>query len=157
MSFKTPSEELNTLYQKKHKNLLDQFSDCKDPHKTYEKIIDFGKKITPAPDDIKKESNIVEGCQSLVYLSSTISEEGSIAYQIQSDALISSGLAALLFSIYDKEKIELILFCPPLFIQDLGLNKNLSPGRSNGLAGMYSRMKKDAIKFFIEKNKEDAK
>lgn len=154
MSFKIPSEELNVLYQKKHKILLDQFADCKDPHKTYEKIIEFGKKITLAPEAIKKEVNVVEGCQSLVYLSSTINEEGSITYQIQSDALISSGLAALLFSIYDKEKIELILFHPPLFIQELGLNKSLSPGRSNGLAGMYSRMKKDAIKYFIEKNKE---
>lgn len=154
MISKLSREELNALYQKKHKQLLNLFSESKDPQKTYEKIIELGKKISPAKDDIKKEINIVEGCQSLVYLSSEISEEGSIIYQIQSDALISSGLAALLFFIYDKEQIELILYHPPLFIQDLGLNKSLSPGRSNGLAGMYSRMKKDAIKFFIDQNKQ---
>ena len=154
MSFKIPNEELNALYQKKHRALLDYFSDCKDPQKTYEKIIEFGKKIPLSSDDIKKEVNIVEGCQSLVYLTSENIKENYIIFRIQSDALISSGLAALLFTIYNNEPIELILYYPPLFIQELGLNKSLSPGRSNGLAGMYSRMKKDAIKFFIDKNKE---
>ena len=153
MFFETQNEELNALYQKKQKNLLNQFSDPQNPQKTYEKIIELGKTIPPSKEDIKKEANVVEGCQSLVYLSSEVTSDGVINYQIQSDALISSGLAALLFSIYDKEKIELILFYPPLFIQELGLNKSLSPGRSNGLAGMYARMKRDAVKYFIEKQK----
>lgn len=142
--------DIKKLYQKKHDMLLSYFSDCKDSQKIYEKIIELGRKLPPSSEDLVKEDYLIHGCQSNVYLQSSLSDEGNVLYHIHSDALISSGLANLLLSIYNNEKIELTLFCPPVFIQELGLPSALSIGRSNGLASMYSKMQQDAKKLFIQ-------
>ncbi len=147
------SEDLNLLYTKKHKNLLSLFLPITDPQKTYEKIIQLGKSVAPPQEDIKKEEFLIEGCQSISYLSSQLQSNGNIFYQVHSEALISLGLASLLLSIYQDEPIQLILLYPPLFIQELGLNTSLSPGRSNGLASMYAKMKNDALALIIKANK----
>ncbi len=152
MDLPTPSPELFLLYQKKHNDLLSLFSDCKTPEAIYEKIIMLGKSLPKPPLELlstKTENHIVKGCQSTVFIFSKIDLAGIMLYYIDSDALISSGLASLLLYIYQGEKAEFILFCPPLFISELKLNMTLSPGRSNGLASMYSRMKQDALKLFL--------
>lgn len=146
------SPDLFILYQKKQKELLDLFSDCKTPEAVYEKIITLGKSLPPTPPHLlekKSENQLVKGCQSVVFIFSEIDLTEKIFYYINSDALISSGLASLLLFMYQGEKAEFILFCPPLFIQELKLNLTLSPGRSNGLSSMYSRMKQDALKLFL--------
>lgn len=143
--------ELTYLYQQKQKKLLSKFSNLGDSKAIYETIIKLGQNLPPFPSELKTEDNLVTGCQSQVFLSAKTNSEGEILYHIYSDALISSGLAALLLFIYEKEPIELILLCPPLFITELGLSKSLSPGRSNGLASIYSRMKSEAIKLHNKK------
>lgn len=152
MDLPTSSPELFLLYQKKHSDLLSLFSECKTPEAIYEKIIILGKSLPKPPSELlngKTENHLVKGCQSTVFIFSEIDSTGRMSYYIDSDALISSGLASLLLYIYQGEKAEFILFCPPLFIGDLQLNLTLSPGRSNGLASMYSRMKQDALKLFL--------
>jgi sulfur transfer protein SufE len=152
MSLPTKSPELLERYQKKHDDLLSLFSDCKTPESIYEKIITLGKSLPPVPPEIlekKTDDNLVRGCQSVVFVFSSMNPEKRISYRIFSDALISSGLASLLLFMYQGETAEFILFCPPLFIGELNLNTTLSPGRSNGLASMYSRMKQDALKLFL--------
>ena len=142
--------DIKELYKKKHDILLSCFANCDTPERVYEKIIEIGKNLPNPLENIEYEANLVHGCQSIVYLSSSLNAKGNIFYQIQSDALISSGLAHLLLLMYQDEKIELTLFCPPLFIQDLGLPSALSISRSNGLASMYARMQQDAKKLFIQ-------
>jgi len=143
--------DIKVLYQKKQDMLLSIFSEgAQDPQKIYEKIIDLGRNLPSSTNEILQDQYLIHGCQSKVYLASSVSSEGIIKYEVHSDALISSGLANLLLFIYDNEKIELTLFCPPLFIQELGLPSALSIGRSNGLASMYSRMQQDAKKLFIQ-------
>jgi cysteine desulfuration protein SufE len=144
---KTP--ELTLLYEKKQKSLLELFPE-KDPQKTYEKIIKLGKELPSPKKDIQNEVYLVQGCQSLAYLTSSLTPEGNIEYEAHSEALISRGLAALLFFIYNYEKPELTFLYPPLFIQELGLHTSLSPGRSNGLISMYSRMKTEALTLFLK-------
>lgn len=144
--------EIQTLYEKKQAALLELFAYCKTAQEIYEKIITLGKSVPKPLKNISLEENRILGCQSIVHLSSEIDFNGKVFYEINSDALISSGLAYLLLFIYSGEQAELILFCPPLFIQKLQLTTNLSPGRSNGLASMYVRMKQDALKLFIQKN-----
>lgn len=144
---KTP--ELTLLYEKKQKALLELFPE-KDPQKIYEKIIRLGKDLPSPKKDIQNDSYLVQGCQSLAYLSSSLTSEGTIEYEAHSEALISRGLAALLFFIYNHEKPELTFLYPPLFIQEIGLHTSLSPGRSNGLISMYSRMKNEALTLFLK-------
>jgi cysteine desulfuration protein SufE len=142
--------DIKALYQKKHNMLLSLFSSCTDPKSIYEKIISLGKLLPTASKEIMQECNLIYGCQSNVYLVSHSTPDGKIIYEVQSDAIISSGLAQLLLFVYNNEKIELTLFCPPVFIQELGLPSALSMGRSNGLASMYKRMQQDAKKIFIK-------
>lgn len=150
---KTPSyTELLYLYEKKHKELIEKFPDLTNPSSIYEKIIQMGRSIPPAPDSLKTPEHLVVGCQSEVYLSAEIGSDGNICFQIASEALISSGLAALLLAIYQEAPPELILLCPPRFASDLSLAKSLSPGRSNGFASIYARMKQEASKFLSQKH-----
>jgi len=150
---KSPSyTEVLYLYEQKHEALLQKFSSLKDPKEIYEKLIDLGRTLPLLPESFKKAENLVQGCQSEVYLLAEIDLDGKMIYHIGSEALISSGLAALLLLVYQGEPAEMSMLCPPLFISDLGLGKSLSPGRSNGLAGMYARMKQEATKLYLKQN-----
>ncbi len=150
---KSPSyTEVLYLYEQKHEALLQKFSLLRDPKEIYEKLIELGRTLPPLPDDLKRAENLVQGCQSEVYLLAEIDPDGKMIYHIGSEALISSGLAALLLLVYQGEPAEMAMLCPPLFISDLGLGKSLSPGRSNGLASIYARMKQEATKLYLKKN-----
>lgn len=124
------------------------FTSCPSKESKYQKIIEIGKTLTGIPEEHKIDANIVIGCQSTVYLYSYLSD-GKVHFSAESQALISSGLAALLIKVYDKESPETILQCPPLFIEEIGLIASLSPSRSNGFASIYFRMKQDAVKFLL--------
>jgi len=153
MTFPVQTSEFLDLYRKKEAHLLSLFSKDGNSTAIYEKIIELGKSLPKPSPEIIKESNLVAGCQSLVYMCSEMDKDGNVRYQIESDALISSGLAALLLLMYQGEKAEFIFLYPPLFIKEIGLAVVLSPGRSNGLAGMYVKMKQDAINLFLENKK----
>jgi len=150
---KSPSyTEVLYLYEKKHEALLQKFSNLSEPTLIYEKIIELGRSIPSIDKELKSPENLVIGCQSEVFLFSEMNSDGNMFYHIGSEALITSGLAALLLAIYQGECPELTLLCPPRFPTELGLAKSLSPGRSNGLASIYSRMKQDALKALTNKN-----
>ncbi len=107
-------------------------------------IIDLGRKLAPYPDRLKTPNLQVPGCQSVLYLSSTFSDS-KLFFHAHSDALISAGLAALLIFVYSGQTPADILKTPPLFLKEFGILGSLSPSRSNGLAQIHLRMKKDAL------------
>ena len=124
------------------------FETCNTPEKKYEKIIELGRHLAPYPIEYKTPDHIVKGCQSVMYLHSQF-DGNKIHFQIYSEALISAGLAALLLAVYNDESPNTVLTCPPKFLDELGIFKSLSPGRSNGLASLFQRMKQDALNFLV--------
>jgi len=124
------------------------FEGCSTPEKKYEKIIELGRQLDPYPIEFKTSDHIVKGCQSMMYLRAQLIN-GKIHFQAYSEALISAGLVALLLLVYSEEPPETILACPPRFLEELGIYSSLSPGRSNGLASLFQRMKKEALDFLI--------
>ena len=124
------------------------FSSCQTAEQKYTKIIELGRALPPFCSSLKTEENVVKGCQSRMYLHATLIE-GKVLFQLDSEALISAGLGALLLSVYNEEPPEAILSCPPLFLEELGIHASLSPSRSNGLASLFLRMKKEALNFLI--------
>ncbi len=153
---KIPSyTELTYLYEQKHEALLKKFSCAQDPKQMYESIIELGRSLPQISESLKVEKNLVSGCQSEVFLSTKITEDGKVFFEIGSEALISSGLAALLLLIYQGEPAELILLCPPLFVTELGLAKTLSPGRAGGLASIYAKMKQEATYLYLQRNSKE--
>jgi cysteine desulfuration protein SufE len=97
------------------------------------------------------KEHIVRGCQSTMYLYTYLENE-RVRYCAHSEALISAGLAALLLSVYDDEAPEVILQCPPLFLEELGVQNALSPGRANGLSSLFLKMKQDALHFYLQQS-----
>jgi len=122
-----------------------QFLKIPDPKGRYDLIIELGRELKKvARHDIAAPENLVPGCQSEVYLKSRL-ENGKVFFEIYSEALISTGLAALLFTIYQGESPDVILTCPPDCLERIGIHASLSPGRSNGLASMHLKMKQEAL------------
>ena len=111
----------------------------------YDAVMEAGRHLQPFNPAWKVESNLISGCQSILYLRSHF-ENGKLFFWAYSEALISAGLAALLISVYSGATPEEILTTPPLFLQKIGVLGSLSPGRSNGLAHLHARMKQEALK-----------
>jgi len=126
------------------------FDDCSNSEAKYQKLIHLGRQLPPLNLSCKGEELIVKGCQSIVYLHSFM-KKNLIYFEVESEALISSGLAYLLVTVYNGELPETILKCPPLFIDKLGFSTSLTLGRSEGLANIYLRMKQEALNKIINK------
>lgn len=138
-----------TSCEDKQKNLINLFRGCGTPESKYLKIIELGRALPPFPAEHMLPANIVHGCQSTLYLHTHTENDGKIYFNVASEALISAGLAALLIAIYNGEPPEAVLKCPPRCLEKLGIAATLTPGRSNGLASMYLRMQREALKLFV--------
>lgn len=133
----------------KQQQIIDLFSKCSSQEQKYEKIIEMGRKAKGLDPQYKIPENLVKGCQSTMYLHSWV-DGGKVFFQGESDALISSGLAELLISVYSGEPPEVILKCPPDYLETIGISASLTPNRANGLYSMHLRMKQEALKKLME-------
>lgn len=124
--------------------LKKEFSTLGSREALYQQIMEWGKKLPPFKLEWKTEDNRVTGCQSLMYLHSEGKAE-KLYFYASSDALISAGLAALLIHVYNGEPADAILITPPYFLEELGIPSALTPGRANGLASLYLKMKQQAL------------
>lgn len=127
--------------------LIKDFSALTQWEDRYKKIIDIGKSLPEMPENLKTEQNIVKGCQSQVWLSASLSDDGRMLLQGDSDALIVKGLVGLLLSVYSGSAPSEILATPPEFLRALGFEGNLSPSRANGLHSMLKQIKLYATAF----------
>jgi len=107
----------------------------------YDYIIDLGKKLKGLPDDAKTEANIINGCQSKVWLVSSIDDSGNIVFNADSDAVISKGLISMLIQVMSGHKPKEIAEADLYFIEKIGFSHILAQKRSNGLLSMVKQMK----------------
>ena len=138
---------------KKEELVRSWFAQCDSTEAKYNKIIELGRRLAPLPPHQQVAEKIVPGCQSIVYLHSHWDGE-VVTFQAHSEALISSGLAYLLISVYSGERPEVILAHKPRYLEELGLVASLSPGRANGLASMYLRMNQIALAQVLERREK---
>lgn len=136
----------------KQKEVKELFSSCANEEAKYAKIIELGKALAPLQNLHKVKENLVNGCQSTMYLRSYLNG-GAVYFEAESDALVSAGLAALLLHVYNGELPETILKCPPTYLEELGISASLTPNRANGLYSIHLRMKQDALKLLISETK----
>jgi len=127
--------------------IIEEFSDYEDWMDKYQLLIDLGGEQEPLPVEYKIESNLIDGCQSRVWLQADLTDEGKIHFQAESDALIVKGIVTLLIRVLDNQTPEDILNADLHFIEDIGLKEHLSPTRSNGLLAMMKQMKLYAMAF----------
>lgn len=127
--------------------VIEEFSDYEDWMDKYQLLIDLGSEQEPLPAEYKIESNLIDGCQSRVWLQADLTDEGRIHFQAESDALIVKGIVALLIRVLNNQTPDDILNADLHFIEDIGLKEHLSPTRSNGLLAMLKQMKLYAMAF----------
>lgn len=130
--------------------VIEEFSDYEDWMDKYQLLIDLGSEQEPLPVEYKVESNLIDGCQSRVWLQADLTDEGKIHFQAESDALIVKGIVTLLIRVLDNQTPDDILNADLHFIEDIGLKEHLSPTRSNGLLAMLKQMKLYAMAFKVK-------
>jgi cysteine desulfuration protein SufE len=126
--------------------IIDEFSGFDDWMDKYQLLIDIGSDQEPLPEQYKTEQNLIDGCQSRVWLQADYSD-GKIHFQAESDALIVKGIVTLLIRVLSDQTPDDILNADLHFISDIGLTEHLSPTRSNGLLAMLKQMKLYAMAF----------
>ena len=123
--------------------IVSDFSLFEDWLDRYQYLIDLGRKLPVLPDEERVDSNLLEGCQSRVWLLIEGNDE-ALSIRANSDAAIVSGLIALLIRIYSGCSARQILATEPYFIEKIGLRDHLSPTRSNGLHAMLQAIRSSA-------------
>ncbi len=132
--------------------VIDEFSGFDDWMDRYQMLIDLGNELEPLDEKYKTESNLIDGCQSRVWLQADY-HDGVIDFQAESDALIVKGIVALLIRVLSGHTPKEILDADLYFIDRIGLHDHLSPTRSNGLLAMVKQMRMYAVAFGM-KNEE---
>lgn len=126
--------------------VIEEFSDFEDWMDKYQLLIDLGNDEQPLPEAYKTEQNLIDGCQSRVWLQADM-VDGKVVFQAESDALIVKGIVALLIRVLSGHTPQEILDADLYFIEQIGLREHLSPTRSNGLLAMLKQMKLYALAF----------
>lgn len=119
--------------------LLEEFELFDNWMDRYQYIIDLGKALPTYPEEWKVAEYKIDGCQSQVWLRPEV-KDGQLHFAATSDAAIVTGLIAILLRIYNQRTPAEILATQPEFLTALGLDKHLSPTRSNGLNAMLERI-----------------
>jgi len=126
--------------------IIEEFSVFDDWMDKYALLIDLGNSLSPLDEKYKTESNLIEGCQSRVWLHAEYTD-GKILFQGESDAVIVKGIVSLLINILSDHTPQEILDANLYFIDKIGLKEHLSPTRSNGLVSMVKQMRMYALAF----------
>ena len=134
-----------STFKEKQAAIIADFEVFDDWMDKYELIIELGKEIEGIIPAKRNDRQLIEGCQSRVWLDSSFSDS-VMNFSADSDAIITKGIIALLIKVFNGEKPETIIKEELFFIKEIGLQEHLSPTRANGLLEMVKRMKMDALK-----------
>lgn len=129
--------------------IIGEFEGLTDWMDRYAYIIDLGNTLPEYPESEKTPQNLIEGCQSRVWIDARADSDGAICFQADSDALIVKGIVALLMRVLDHRNPDEILGADLYFIDRIGLREHLSPTRSNGLVAMVRQIHDYARAFKI--------
>ena len=129
--------------------IIEEFSISDDWMDRYSLLIDMGNSLPVLDEKYKTESNLIEGCQSRVWLHADYSD-GQVVFQGESDAVIVKGIVFLLIRVLSGHTPKEIIDADLFFIERIGLKEHLSPTRSNGLVSMLKQMKMYALAFSVK-------
>lgn len=126
--------------------IIEEFSGLDDWMDKYQLLIDMGHEQEPLPEACKTDQNLIDGCQSRVWLQADYAD-GRLTFRAESDALIVKGIVTLLIRVLSGHTPQEILDADLYFIDRIGLKEHLSPTRSNGLLAMLKQMKMYALAY----------
>ena len=112
----------------------------------YAYLIELGKSLAPYDEKNETPQNLIEGCQSRVWLNAEL-VNSRIIFTADSDAIITKGIVSLLVRVFSGQTPQDVIAADITFIDKIGLRENLSPTRANGLLSMLKQIKLYAIAF----------
>lgn len=127
--------------------IIEEFSELDDWMDRYQLLIDLGNEQEQLDESCKTEQNLIDGCLSRVWLDCKKSDDGTLHFAAESDALIVKGIISLLIRVLNDKTPDEILSTDLYFIDRIGLKEHLSPTRSNGLLAMIKQMRIYAVAF----------
>lgn len=133
--------------------VIEEFSDFTDWMDKYQLLIDLGNEQEPLDNKYKTESNLIDGCQSRVWLQADY-VDGKIIFTAESAALIVKGIIALLIRVLSGHTPQEILAADLYFIDQIGLKEHLSPTRSNGLLAMVKQIRMYALAYKVKSEEQ---
>lgn len=126
--------------------IIEEFTALDDWMDRYQMLIDLGEEQAPLVDADKTEQNLIDGCQSRVWILCE-EKDGKLHFRADSDALIVKGLVALVLQVVNDHRPDEIYAADLYFIERIGLRDHLSPTRSNGLLAMVKQIRMYALAF----------
>ena len=127
--------------------IIEEFSGYEEWLDKYEYLIELGNSLEVIDESQKTPDNIIQGCQSRVWLDCKMNDDGTLTFTADSDAIITKGIIALLIRVVNNQKPQDIIDADLYFIENIGLKENLSPTRANGLLAMIKQIRYYALAF----------
>jgi cysteine desulfuration protein SufE len=132
--------------EEQQQKIIAEFSIFEDWLDRYQYIVDLGNLLENLPEEFATEQNLIEGCQSKVWLAADY-RDGKVFFRAKSDAIIVKGIVSILICVLSERTPDEIINSNLHFIDEIGLTEHLSPTRSNGLASMIKQMRLYALAF----------
>ena len=136
--------------QEKQNQIIDEFNFFQDWSEKYQYLLDLGKSLPDFDQNNRIDSNLINGCQSKVWLNSSFNDN-IVIFEADSDAIISKGIISLLIRVFSGHNPKDILEANIDFIEKIGLNSHLSQTRANGLLSMIKQIKIYALAYQVKK------
>jgi len=136
--------------QEKQNQIIDEFNFFQDWSEKYQYLIDLCKSLPDFDQNNRIDSNLINGCQSKVWLNSSFNDN-IVIFEADSDAIISKGIISLLIRVFSGHNPKDILEANIDFIEKIGLNSHLSQTRANGLLSMIKQIKIYALAYQVKK------
>lgn len=126
--------------------IIEEFSGFEDWMDRYSLLIEYGNELEPMNEADKNDTNLIDGCQSKVWITAEV-VDGKVIYHGDSDAILVKGIVALLLRVFSNHTAQEIVDANLYVLDEIQLKEHLSPTRSNGLVAMLQQMRLFALTF----------
>ena len=129
--------------------LVQIFEELNDWEERYGFIIELGAELPAIPESEKTDDNKLFGCQSNVWLRPNLQSTDPIRFDFvaDSDSQIVKGLISMVRYLYiGKTPAEILAFDIEDLFSKLNLRQHLTPGRSDGLRRLITRIQEWAVR-----------
>lgn len=138
------------LINKRQDEIVEEFNLFDDWLDRYQLIIDRGRALEPLPESSRTPDNLIDGCQSRLWLDVSLNDDGTMHLRADSDAFIIKGIVAMLIDVLNDSDPHDIAEADLYFIREIGLRENLSPTRSNGLLALIKQIRAYALAYTMK-------
>jgi len=129
----------------KQAQLIEDLSFIEDRQERLAAVVDRGRRRPAFPDAARTDANRVQGCISQVWVIGEL-QNGLLHLQFDADSPLVKGLVALLIDLYQDGSPSDIAATEPVLFEQLGISRDLTPTRQNGLTAVRSQIKAIALR-----------